>query len=37
VIDLGSEGRTEYEYRLEGVWLMLRDPNGKVTRYWRKP
>jgi len=37
VIELGSEGRTEYEYRLEGIWLMLRDANGKVTRYWRKP
>ncbi len=36
LIELSGEAPTTYEYRLGEPWLMLRAPDGKVTRYHRR-
>jgi hypothetical protein len=36
VIELRGGEATEYEWRLEEPWLMLRDAAGNVTRYRRQ-
>ena len=35
-IQWAGEEPQEYEYRLDEGWLMLRAPDGKVSRYYRK-